>query len=90
MGTQPEFVVTFTTPIWFRYREDSDNVRHALAFGTSSRGYLFARRARKDGADETPYIANWREIESHRVVEFPSSVPDRYMSLADQGGHLST
>lgn len=84
-----ELVVTFTTPIWFRYREDSDNVRHALAFGTSKRGYLLARRARKDGADESPYIANWREIEAHRIVEFPSGVPERYAVLAQEGVHLT-
>jgi hypothetical protein len=89
LDSQPSLVVAFTTPVWFRYREDSDNVRHALAFGTSARGYLVARRARKDGADETPYIANWREIEGHRVVEFPSGVPDRYLPLADQGVHLN-
>lgn len=81
-------VVTFTTPIWFRYREDSDNVRHALAYGTSPNGHLVARRARKDGAGQTPYIANWREIEAGRVVEFPSSVPGRYATLSSRGVHL--
>lgn len=90
LDSHPSLVVAFTTPVWFRYREDSDNIRHALAFGTSARGYLVARRARKDGANETPYIANWREIEGHRVVEFPSGVPDRYLPLADQGIRLST
>jgi len=84
-----EFVVKFTRPIWFRYQEDSDNVRHALAFGTSERGFLLARRARKDGADESPYLANWREIEGHRIVEFPSGVPDRYAVLAKEGVHLA-
>lgn len=88
MEEQPTFAVEFTTPVWFRYREDSDNVRHALAYGTSARGNLVARRARKDGADEDPYIANWREIEGHRIVEFPSSVPDRYASLSSRGVSL--
>lgn len=90
MDQQPDLVVTFTTPVWFRYREDSDNVRHALAYGTSTRGHLIARRARKDGADQTPYLANWREIEGYRLVEFPSGVPDRYLPLAGDGMHLGT
>ena len=89
MDAEPVLVVRFTTPVWFRYREDSDNVRHALAFGTSERGHLVARRARKDGADETPYIANWREIGGHRIVEFPSAVPERYSALAGRGIHLA-
>jgi hypothetical protein len=82
-------VVELTTPIWFRYREDSDNVRHALAFGTSERGHLLARRTRRDGADEAPYSANWRETEAHRIVEFPSGVPERYAVLAKEGVHLT-
>lgn len=88
MNMELEVIVEFTTPVWFRYREDSANVRHALAYGTSARGYLIARRARKDGAGEPPYIANWREIEAHRVVEFPSGVPARYQPLAHEGVHL--
>lgn len=88
MDTQPELISTFTTPVWFRYREDSENVRHALAFGTSRRGNLVARRARKDGAGDTPYFANWREIEGRRIVEFPSGVPERYLPLAVRGIHL--
>jgi len=89
MSESPTFIVEFTTPVWFRYREDSKNVRHALAYGTSPEGKLIARRARKDGANETPYIANWREIEGHRIVEFPSGVPDRYKGLAGQGVSLA-